>query len=262
MNHQTGNWIESRSLGDVTEICVMSPVRLGRVPGERRTFEERLRFKIASLMGRAEDGLPNVLNRITTIHFARMLVIRPDQYLSYSGLPGFPPLDDEQSDSAAVVTHDSTPLGFDPYRTGAEPPEGQPQYRSWLFTEVIFDGDIKVYFRDIAERVAGEFDDVFDNCEEFPGTGDFGRFWNWIRKYQIRNDLFLSAYPDLSVPRIKQLEDFKQRFDAFVAMVRSPTGRRVEPIDDLFDAFLKESQQYANGFPAPGGVYQSKSSAE
>lgn len=260
MNHQTGNWIESRSLGDVTEICVMSPIRLGRVPGERRTFEERLRFKIDSLMGRAEDGLPNVLNRITTIHFARMLVIRPDQYLSYSGLPGFPHL--EKGAETASETTEQPKLDFDPYRTGQQPVQNQPHYRSWLFTEVIFDGDIKVYFRDIAERIAGDFDDVFDNCEEFPGTGDFSRFWNWIRKYQIHNDLFLSAYPNLSVPRIKQLEDFKKRFDAFVAKVRSPTGRKVEPIDDLFDAFLKESQQYASGFPASGGVYQPKQITE
>lgn len=248
MDSPVGDWIESRTLGDVTEICVMSPIRLGRVPGERRTFEERIRFKIESLMKRAEEGKPNILNRITTIHFARMLVIRPDQYLIYSGQPGFPPPSDPPSNA---------PLPrFDPYSESDDKAGQSGQYRSWLFTQVIFDGDIKVYFRDIAELIAGEFDEVFENCEEFPGTGNFGKFWNWIRKYQIRNDLFLSAYPNLSVARIKQLEDFKRRFDHFVARVRSPTGERVAAIDELFDDFLRDSQQYASGFPAPGGVYR------
>ncbi len=247
MDSPVGDWINSRALGDVTEICVMSPIRLGRVPGERRTFEERLRFKIDRLMQRAEQGKPNVLNRIFTIHFARMLVIRPDQYLTFSGSPGFP--------EPSKPGNGPRPR-FDPYlEDGASTGKG-PQYRSWLFTEVIFDGDIKVYFRDIAEMIAGEFDEVFENCEEFPGTGDFGKFWNWIRKYQIRNDLFLSAYPNLSVARIKQLEDFKNRFDAFVSRVRSPTGERAESMDELFDEFLRESQQYGYGFPAQGGVYQ------
>ena len=106
--------------------------------------------------------------------------------------------------------------------------------------------------------IVGEFDEVFENCEEFPGTADFGKFWNWIRKYQIRKDLFLSAYPNLSVAKIKQLEDFKRRFDVFVASVRSPTGQRAESMDEPFDEFLRESQQYAYGFPALGGVYQPK----
>ena len=239
MNGPTGDWIKSRALGDVTEICVMSPIRLGRVPGERRTFEERLRFKIDRLMQRAEQGKPNVLNRIFIIHFARMLVIRPDQYLTFSGLPGFP---------APSEPDDGRRPRFDPYEgTSGDATE----YRSWLFTEVIFDGDI-------VEMIAGEFDEIFDNCEEFPGTSDFGKFWNWTKKYQIRNDLFLSAYHNLSVARIKQLEDFKNRFDAFVSKVRSPTGERVDSLDELFDEFLRESQQYAYGFPAPGGVYQPK----
>lgn len=247
MDSPIGDWIESRTLGDVTEICVMAPIRLGRVPGERRTFEERIRFKIKSLMTRATEGKPNILNRIITIHFARMFVIRPDQYLLYSGQPGFPKKSDPPSDRP-------TPR-LDPY-DNEEQKIGE--FRSWLFTQVIFDGDIKVYFRDIAELIAGEFDEVFENCEEFPGTGDFEKFWTWIRKYQIWNDLFLSAYPNLSVARIKHLEDFKRRFDLFVARVRSPNGEHIGSMDELFDDFLRESQQYASGFPAPGGVYQPK----
>jgi hypothetical protein len=27
-------------------------------------------------------------------------------------------------------------------------------------------------------------------------------------------------------------------------------------MDDLFDEFLRETQQYASGFPSPGGLYK------
>ena len=55
---------------------------------------------------------------------------------------------------------------------------------------------------------------------------------------------------------LKQLEDFKRRFDAFVATVRSPQGSRVTNVDSLFDAFLRENQQIARDFPTPGGLYR------
>ena len=43
------NWVESRSIGQVSEIAVLAPIKLGRVPGERRTYEERLRSAIDNL---------------------------------------------------------------------------------------------------------------------------------------------------------------------------------------------------------------------
>ena len=65
---------------------------------------------------------------------------------------------------------------------------------------------------------------IFENCEHYPRTADFEKFWFWIRTFQINTDLFYAPYRDLSVVRIRQLEAFKRRFDAFVASVRSPTG--------------------------------------
>jgi hypothetical protein len=113
--------------------------------------------------------------------------------------------------------------------------------------------------RDIADYLARDFDRVFENCEDFPGTRGFDSFWRWVKRYQAPVDLFYTSYPDLSVVRIKQLEDFKRRFDAFVLKVRSPTGNRVNSMEELFDDFLRESQQYASDFPTPGGVYVTRS---
>ena len=266
----TRYWTTSKTLGDKTEIAIMAPIRLGRVPNERRTFEERARFKIAALMRSVEQGLPTELSRILTIHFARMIVIRPEQYLIYSGTPGFPKpgvecdLPENASFRSRIDPEAGEVWKFDEFddETGSVKKPDEPEFRSWLLTQVIFDGDIKVYFRDIAEFIKDRFDDVFFNCEDFPGTGDFEAFWQWIRRYQLPNDLFISAYPSLSVARIKYLESFKRRFDEFVTTVRSAQGDRLQPMDELFDEFLRQNEQFASGFPAPGGVYTAATSDE
>lgn len=251
IENQFLNWAQSARIGSATEVAVMAPIRRGRVPGERRTFEERLRFVVGNIDERVRKGRPIELSRLSTIHFGRMIIIRPEQYLLYSkaaegSVPGQSP--------GKVPAMDEFVEEID-----GKPSETElPEYASWLLTLVNFDGDLKVYFREIAEFVESDFDKVFDNCEDFPGTGDFEKFWGWIRRYQLNTDFFFSAYPELSVARIKELEDFRARFDAFVASVRPATGDRPQNLEDLFDRFLLDTRQYATGFPAAGGVYLTK----
>lgn len=249
-------WAASKTVGGVSEIAVMTPVLTGLVPGERRTYEERLAAVIDGLAARVEQGLPNLLNLVQSIHFGRITLIRPEQYLLGSQNMGVDFGPDRRAGTGAHV-----PLRIDPYEQ-LDPPGGRPrrmrrgQPRSFLLTMVEFDGDLKVYFRDVAVFFSLGFDQLFQNCENYPGTENFELFWQWILRYQINTALFYAAYPQLSVVRIKQLELFKQRFDAFVAKVRSPAGRLVPSMDELFDEFLRENQQIAFGFPAPGGTYE------
>ena len=237
------DYMKSAQIGEATEIAVMSPIRPGRVPGERRTFEERLRFAMASVQERTSKGIPTELTRISTIHFGRMMIIRPEMYLTKSGI-------EYQDPTFAPV-----PLDPDEAEKMQDAFDAQPPFRSWLLTLVVFDGDLKVYFRDIAEFLGEYFNRIFENTEDFPGVEQFEDFWSWIRRYQISADLFHSAYPDLTAPRIRQLQDFKHQFDLFVEKVRPPSGRKVEDMNDLFDAFLRENNQKPSNFPAPGGVY-------
>ena len=74
----------SRSVGLLSEVAVLSPIRKGRVPGERRTYEERARTLIATIENRVQQGIPHELDEVTTIHFGEIIVIRPEQYLVYS----------------------------------------------------------------------------------------------------------------------------------------------------------------------------------
>lgn len=253
-------WATSKRIGDVSELAVLAPVKRGGVPGERRTYEERLRALIANLARRHEQGIPNELDRVTSIHFGRMMIIRPEQYLLYSDLDG---IDYDRTvrplGNGGGVSQMTVPRPMDAFVeiVDSTAAKKDPQLRSWLLVLVEFDGDLKSYMRDIAQFTGREFDTIFANCEDYPTTASFDTFWAWIRAFQISTDLFYSTYSNLSVGRLKQLEDFKRRFDAFVATVRSPTGSRVRSMDEMFDEFLRENQQHAAGFPAPGGTYAS-----
>ena len=110
--------------------------------------------------------------------------------------------------------------------------------------------------RDVAAFLARDFDRVFENCEAFPGTRNFEQFWLWIKRYQINTNLFYAPYSNLSRVRIKQLEDFKRRFDGLVARIYSPAGARERSVEELFDEFLRQSEQYPRNFPTPGGIFE------
>jgi hypothetical protein len=319
------NWADSKTIGGVSEIAVLAPERLGCAPGERRTYEECVAFAIQNLADRHRQGLPTELGRIPAIHFGRMMIIRPEQYLLYSDLRDVKYYDSEStkdseseranesdsdcnddadhdpdndsqaenandvgsesgSDDATKLTDDPDcdntddqdahctkdqkgartkanflriPQPIDDYERGQRP---QPILRSFLLTLVEFDGELKAYMHDVAEFLARDFDIIFQNCEDFPGTANFERFWLWIRRYQINTNLFYAPYSNLSTVRIKQLEDFKRRFDALVARIYSPAGTRVRSVDALFEEFLRESRQYASNFPTPGGIFETNES--
>jgi hypothetical protein len=258
-------WASSRSVGGVTEVAIFAPIRKGRVPGERRTYEERARTLIATIETRVQQSIPTELDQVSTIHFGEIIVIRPEQYLVDSKVNGVcyeappdagVPLEIDDFSPAQTVARRAN-VDWPARGTPLDWP-GTPEFRTFLLTIVFFDGELRPYFKDISIFTKTRFDQVFENCEDYPGegVGDFEGFWNWVRRYQMPVDLFLCRYPHLSAVRIRQLEEFKRRFDTFVARVRSPNGVRPDRIDDLFDAFLRENEQYAQNFPSPGGVFE------
>lgn len=284
------NWAMSAGIGGVSEIAVLAPIRRGCPHGDRRTYEQVAKAAIGNLAARHAQGLPTELGKLSTIHFGRIIILRPEHYLTFSADAGVgyesetPKSERPETGSVATVSREDPgtgntarqvprpiddfeeippappgpPAGHEPGHptpSVQEKPPPTPYYRSWILTLVEFDGDLKVYMRDIARSLNGDFDAIFKNCELYPGAGNYEAWWSWIRRFQINVDLFYATYPDLSVVRIKQLEAFKRRFDAFVARVRSPTGPRVRSMDELFDEFLAENQQFAANFPSPGGLF-------
>ena len=122
-------WATSIVRGNVTEVTILTPVKRGLIPGELRTYEERLRTLLASLNDRANNNVPTPISMIATIHFARWFLVRPEQYLRYSQIPGLryegdgkPPND--PTASRPTLPH-NVPVDYEPdYRpagSGGEP---------------------------------------------------------------------------------------------------------------------------------------------
>jgi hypothetical protein len=217
-------WVESKFVGGVSEVTLLTPIKKGLIPGEFWTYEQRLHSVLAEIQSRVEKNYPTPIQLVPVIHFARWLILRPEQYLFY-----------EQ------------PL-----------PADMDRYTSWLFFTSNFDGDLKAYLRDFSVVLGADVDRIWGNCEGYPprGSRDFDAYWAYARKHQLTTHAFYNAYPGLSVPRIRQLAVFKQRFDTFVADTRRADGRSVENLAELFDTFLAATAAFPEGFPDEAGVYQ------
>src|SRR5262245_26815635 len=109
------DWAGSKTVGGVSEIAVLVPVRRGCPPGERRTYEESVAAASQSLADRHLQRLPNQLNRIPAIHFGRMIIIRPEQYLLYSDLSDVTYYEGSENTNLA---HGKIPKPIDDYLEG------------------------------------------------------------------------------------------------------------------------------------------------
>jgi hypothetical protein len=232
-------WAKSKFVGGVTELTLLTPITPGPIPGQRRTYEERLRQELASIQRRADRSLNTPISLIPTIHFAGWLILRPEQYLQGSCFP------------------QAAPPSLDPYTPADQAPTHDYRFRTWLFFTSYFDGDLKDYLREFSAFLGRDVDRVWGNCEGYPegGSLDFEAFWQYAKRFQITTDAFFNAYPFLTVPRIHQLKVFKERFAAFVRATRRTDGSSVEGIGDLLDRFIIENQAYTADFPAIGGTY-------
>ncbi len=215
----------SRTIGRVSEVTLLTPVRPGRIAGEGRTYEQRLWGALESVQRRVERGIPTPIGQLPTIHFARWLILRPAQYLHYSEV---------------------------------EPP-ARDTCRSWLFFTSNFDGDIKDYLREFSVFLGEDVDRIWGNCEDWPpgGARNFEAFWDYARRHQIPTHAFYAAYPELTVGRIRQLDRFKRAFDRLIARTRRPDGATIDDVARLLDRFLAENSVYPGDFPKEGGTYAS-----
>jgi hypothetical protein len=270
-------WAESKMIGGVSEVTLLTPIKPGPIDGQAQTYEERLSGELDSVQQRVEQRIPTPVGMLPTIHFARWIILRPRQYLQYSGktpeepqllrgaatLPQRPrggdgaPAKEETRREAPPKT--APPSGEAASSTGKQyrggsGPEG---YRSWLLFTSNFDGDMKAYLRDFAVFLGDDVDRIWGNCENWPAGGcrAFEEYWDYAKRYQIPTNAFYAAYPDLSVGRIRQLERFKSAFDEFVATTRQPDGSSIADLAARFDEFLSQNAQYPTDFPRLGGTF-------
>ena len=242
------DWVDSKYVGGVGEVTLLTPIKKGLVPGELRTYEQRLHAELQSVQQRIEKGFPTPVARLPTIHFARWLLLRPAQYL-YS--------DKDQlycggKDGAILYWNDGTAPNGKKVKVDLD------TLTSWLFFTSNFDGDMKTYLRDFSVVLGEDVDRIWGNCEGYPpeGSKHFDAYWAYAKRYQLTTHAFYNAYPGLSVPRIHQLDVFKRQFDSFVAKTRRHDGRSIAGLSEAFDRFIAETATIPVGFPDAGGVYE------
>jgi hypothetical protein len=235
-------WVESKNVGGVSEVTLLTPIKKGFIPGEGRTYEQRLHQALTLTQERIAKGYPTAASTIPTIHFARWLILRPQQYLF------------RDVDPQGNLTYGATnPTDDKTIKLDME------KLTSWLFFTSNFDEDMMAYLRDFAVFLGDDLDHIWGNCEGYPAKGarrDFDAFWAYAKKYQLTTHAFYNAYPGLSVPRIQQLAAFKDLFDAFVARTRRSDGRSIDGLGEAFDRFLIETACFPSAFPDAGGIYQ------
>lgn len=65
---------DSRYLGGVNELTIITTIRQGRVPGSTLTYLQQLQAVVDSIANRERRGIPTPIRLIPTIHFARWIV--------------------------------------------------------------------------------------------------------------------------------------------------------------------------------------------
>jgi hypothetical protein len=244
------DWVTSKSVGGVSEVTLLTPIKKGLVPGELRTYEERLDSELQLVQQRIDQGLPTPIGHLPTIHFARWLILRPNQYL-------YCDKDHLYFDGGKIRCSGDAASGDGGAQWGKVDLD-LDTLTSWLFFTSNFDGDMKTYLRDFSVVLGDDVDRIWGNCQGYPpgGSRDFDAYWAYAKQYQLTTDAFSNAYPGLSVPRIRQLAAFKDLFDAFVARTRGPDGRSVAGLPDAFDRFIEETATIPGEFPDADGSYR------
>lgn len=76
---------DSRYLGGVNEITIITTIKQGRTPEGVMTFKQRLQSVLDSVQNRELKGIPTPIRLVQTIHFARW-VIWPDTITGHDKL--------------------------------------------------------------------------------------------------------------------------------------------------------------------------------
>jgi hypothetical protein len=154
--------IESKQVGKVTELTIVTPIKEGFVENEYRTYRQRLEQGLGGMQERIDAGLPTPPSLVPTIHFARWFVL--------------------SRQLLAQLTHSSVGT------------------RDLLVFESNFDGDAKQYLRDFSLIIPDDIDRVWSNCDGYPALGcrDFDPFWDYARAHQVEALAFAPRYPSVT----------------------------------------------------------------
>jgi hypothetical protein len=82
-----------------------------------------------------------------------------------------------------------------------------------------FDGPWDDYIQDFAAQSADSFDAIYSNCEGWPehGARDIDAFKAYIRKHELRPDVYYRAYPQATVQQVKSALQLRAAMNGLLA---------------------------------------------
>jgi Dyp-type peroxidase family len=92
-----------------------------------------------------------------------------------------------------------------------------------LLLGVTFDRPWEPYIRGIVDQAGPFLDVILCHCREYEGhstVDGYLRFAEWVRKYQIEENFFYAAEPDLTVDDLRYLREFERRYRESAASKR------------------------------------------
>jgi len=80
-----------------------------------------------------------------------------------------------------------------------------------------FDGSVRSYLRDFAEKIGPDIDKIWENCVGYPeaGTKNFDEWWDYAKRHQVQCQAFYCAYPSVTVRDVMHGLWLKKKLDRF-----------------------------------------------
>lgn len=117
-----------------------------------------------------------------------------------------------------------------------------------LFTSN-FDGDLKSYLAEFAERDEGPLNAIFRCCVGWPGARPVGPFLTYVQEHMVPAEYYYSAYPQYTVKEIKRALYWKQITEEFICHQLPKLAdlitaiKRCKPAVDAITACLEGQQK-------------------
>ena len=88
----------------------------------------------------------------------------------------------------------------------------------------------KGYLELIADRIPKEADAIWGPCVGYPGLADRAAFTRYLEDHSVRTDLFVSAYPDATLPEVLRGLELRELLGDFAprAQTMSPQELQAE----------------------------------
>ena len=91
----------------------------------------------------------------------------------------------------------------------------------YLVFTAAFDGSPEEYVEAVRTRLAAECDAIWGHCIGYPGAANREAFTRYLNHNRLPNSLFLSTFPDASVPEIRAGLELKRRLVEFAVAAQA-----------------------------------------